>query len=879
MKYNHNTDIDVLFYNDRILQVIPASEIEEPFTYIPIKSGHMELVGGNAIVFGNITEGYSAVSVNVEVELSCEALDDAGYSEITFPIDGVEASHGSDGNGLYVIFQLTARLPQTVYIGATYSIAVNGKTGVYFVLPGKTLVQIRDELIDSLTIAGVSISACVVPADNKICMEGRKIYYNVSDPYPWYEDPYISWTVSGKISIDTYVKKFPQLKRGSKHGFGIVYKDDCGRQNSVAKSDELIINLPSYSEPVYGDAIGAEFLDCGIENILLPTFKIYNTPPIWSKTYEIVYCGNLSMESWLQIRADSITDLSNGRYSIDIQSTIDDVRTNNGRWKLSDWIWQEGDRLRLVCTIDPATGALTKYDILFDYEIDGIDDSDPAKLLIQAVNAPDLFASEVNIVMEIYRPKKGLGIGGAKDISVFYGSGMVFEIGTDVNGRKYHKGDVDQELNINGTVSSPAEVVNRAFDSWKFWRLNYVKETTTIKPFWAESNLPSDWWGGQILANKIMSQGFSFLYDISQKQSILTKRFRHGGFLLTGTQTNNIAHFTYNDKNDLAEKDGDITGLREIGYTLKVIQWHKETSIYINRIQNFNADGTENFTLTDAFIGSVRPESTNFGCQHPDSILVNSRNLYYWDNIEGKVIRSAPNGQIAISGPEYKISRWFKDLGKWIIANGGSQLLKVRFGYNVEHNELWTTFRIGDMVYGAIFSETKTRWTSMLNQITDAYVHAGEFFAHLYLQKLWIMNVNENQDYLTWGGTPTYSEIEVVSNIEPVRNKVFNAVALFADHLLQSLAKYVYIPAEASSSGDLMETNIPIWDRREGVYFGEILKDENSPGNFVNLNDTKMNGREMRGRYCFVKFKTEEHNEKVRIDSVVIFSTPSERNV
>jgi hypothetical protein len=89
----------------------------------------------------------------------------------------------------------------------------------------------------------------------------------------------------------------------------------------------------------------------------------------------------------------------------------------------------------------------------------------------------------------------------------------------------------------------------------------------------------------------------------------------------------------------------------------------------------------------------------------------------------------------------------------------------------------------------------------------------------------------------------------------------------------------VYIPEEGSAGNNLMETNVPIWDRREGVFFGEILKDINSKGSFISLNDRKMNGNAMRGRYCYVKLYTEEHTEKVRIDSIVILSTPSERNV
>jgi hypothetical protein len=296
-------------------------------------------------------------------------------------------------------------------------------------------------------------------------------------------------------------------------------------------------------------------------------------------------------------------------------------------------------------------------------------------------------------------------------------------------------------------------------------------------------------------------------------------------------------------------------------------------------VQTFNPDGTSQFTLTDTFLGVMRPMDDNYGCQHPDSIMVNNRNLYYWDNNEGALIRSDPNGQKILSSPEYKMSRWFKDLLRWIQTSGGSSALQVRIGANNEYEEIWVTFRMGDDVRGLIFSEKEGRFISEINQITESYIHLGNFFAHLYRQTLWIMNIDEGQDYLSWAGTPTYAEIEVVSNIEPTKIKVFNAIALFADHLLQSLAKYIHIPTQASENNTLMESNAPIWNKREGVYFGQIMRDENSPGTFVSVYDAKLNGRQMRGRYCYVKFYTDEHKEKVRINSVVIFSTPSERNV
>jgi hypothetical protein len=360
---------------------------------------------------------------------------------------------------------------------------------------------------------------------------------------------------------------------------------------------------------------------------------------------------------------------------------------------------------------------------------------------------------------------------------------------------------------------------------------------------------------------------------------VLNERLRHGGFLITGTRTNNIAHFTFADFVDLPEKDGEITGLREIGYTLKVIQLYKETSIYVNRIQTFNPDGTEQFTLTDTFLGTVRPMEDDYGCQHPDSIMVNGRNLYYWDNSQGMFIRSTPNGQHVLSGPEYKMSRYFKDLVKWIQTSGGKDILQTRTGANNEFKEIWVTFCMGDEVRGLIFSEKQDRFTSRIDQITESYIQLGNFFAHLYHQRVWIMNIDEGQDFLSWSGTPTHAELTVASNVEPLKNKIFNAIALFADHLLSSLAKYIWIPQEASGGNTIMETNVPVWERREGIYFGEIMKDVNSKGNFVSVYDAKLNGREMRGRYCYVKLMTEEHAEKVRVDSIVIFSTPSERNV
>ncbi len=884
MIVSHNTNYTIIFYNDRVKEVVPLATVMEPFTYIPILAGHMELLSGeqgDAVVFGKITEGYDVIDPNITTEITFEDVGEI-VPTIYLVAEAVITNEIVNGNlggpcfersDITAVFAIT--IPERIYAGSTYFVNVYWDGGIdysalYVVNPGDTLADIKNGWSNNMTLAGIEVAAG--SPDNQIY-----IFRNTSsfcnDPWETRSAEMImqSWSVTAYVSGYSMVTKFTTLKCGATHGFGIVYKDKAGRQCSVMKTNLLNVHIPFYTED------DSPELD---ERVSI-TFKIFHKPPEWADTYEIVFFGNISMDYFIQMRVDDIIALAGfdllDHYAVNIQETIDDARAQNTRWKVSDYVWEEGDRIRFIGTIDDGgggTGAITKYTELYDYEVlnTGTVYGEAVGgdyLYFQATTIPVPFVGEVNVLAEIYRPRKGLGI------TTPYGSGMVFEIGTDANGNRYHKGDVDQEMSASGAVETPAEVVNTAHDCYKYIRINYDHDSNVLHPFWAESIQPSDWWE-YIVSNKLTNIGFPFLDDINQRQAELPERMRHGGFLLAGTRTNNLAHFTYEDFLDLPKKGGPITGLREVGYVLKVLQHYKETSIYVNRIMNFNADGTEEFTLTGKLLATVRPLEADYGCQHPDSVMVNNRNLYYWDNSQGAFIRSAPNGQVVLNN---KTKRWFKDLMTWIRANGGGELLQVRVGANNEHDEVWISFRMGDDVTGLIFSEKDGRYKSRIDLITESYIHLGEFFAHLYHQRLWIINIDEGQDWLSWSGSLTHAEMELVSNIEPELNKVFTAIALYSDHEWESEAKSIVIPEEASAVNEIMESNVAIWDRREGVYRGAILKDENSKGTFVSVYDKKMNGRTMRGRYCFILLKTEEHDEKVRLDSIIVFSTLSERNL
>ena len=906
----HNTDYTVAFYNDRVKEVIDPGIIAEPFTYVPIKAGHMELIGGNALVFGKTTEGYDVIDISMSTELTYEDVSlenpivNLAVDNTLLLVEMTYFNMGEDGfvsptpvskenwDGTQSWRKLSGTieitLPSLIIEGAEYNISIRNDaegivstTSTYTAAPGDVLADVKAGLIAALTADGfgAEIQAGLWGANKIFIFAEHDSFMEVPTLQAGDIDTvFKDYIVSAYVLQVGHTVTFPQLKCGAVHEFGIVYKDRSNRTCSVIKSKNLSKYIPFYTEEV-------ESADNYIHSINNLVFKIYHKPPVWAESYEIVYFGNISMDYFLQIRVASITPLTYGvdRFSMNIQETLEWTWNHNNRWRVSEYTWQAGDRVRFMGTIDAGSGVVTKYAALYDYEIDKTAETSYGEaiggdfLTFQATDRPATFAGATNILAEIYRPRKGIGLAG--DVGAAYGTGMVFPIATDDYGNKYHKGSIDQVIDSDGECIVEAEVDNTAQDCWKFLRLNYKFETEDIQPFWAESVFPSDWWDNQSMSKRLTSAGFPFLDDLSQRQTILDERVRNGGFIITGTRTNNIAHFVYDDFMDLPKKNGDITGLREIGFTLKVIQQYKETSIYINRRQTFNPDGTEQFVLTDKFLAEQRPMETDYGCQHPDSVMVNGRNLYYWDNSQGVFIRSSPNGQVSLSDPKFKMSRWFKDAVSWIRTTGGSEVLVANIGANNEFDEVWITFRMGTEVRGLIFSEKRGRYVSEIDQITESYLHLGNFFAHLYHQRLWIMNVDEGQGYLSWSGTDTYAELEIVGNMEPTKNKIFNAVALVADHPMDSLSREVYIPIEASACGELMESNIPLWDRREGIYFGKIMKDENSKGSFVSTYDRKNNGRALRGRYAFVKLYTDEHDEKVRIDSITVFSTLSERNI
>jgi hypothetical protein len=465
----HDTDIDYTFYNDRVKEIIPDADVQEPFTYVPIVAGHMELVGGNALVFGNITEGYDIINPKVAVTISYEDISgelprhllktdllQIGDEPVAYigsmlyspfhpyikgdivhtstpatlfyicdidvgeTVTGIKPGVGGDpGWPLYwssidahfvesqrlVTAQIVITLLETVHEGDFYYITIRNDargfnfTAEYEVLAGDTYVEVKAGLEQDLLNNGLD------PADIIAGTDPTKIYLFQTNKF-FLNSPTYEVTDLLKVFLDYNplptafylaegdVKLHPALKVGASHGFGIVYKDRSGRTCSVMKTDDMTVYIPFYSDET----------DSDLDTLVNLTFVITHSPPDWAETYEIVYFGNLSMDYFLQVRADNITSLGSYRYAVNIQQTFDDTKNNNNRWRVEEYVWQGGDRMRLVGTINEDTGVVTKFSPdLYDYEIEerGTQHGEEIEgdwLMLQAIDPPAYFGNKSQVV-------------------------------------------------------------------------------------------------------------------------------------------------------------------------------------------------------------------------------------------------------------------------------------------------------------------------------------------------------------------------------------------------------------------------------------------------------------------------------------------------
>jgi hypothetical protein len=110
-----------------------------------------------------------------------------------------------------------------------------------------------------------------------------------------------------------------------------------------------------------------------------------------------------------------------------------------------------------------------------------------------------------------------------------------------------------------------------------------------------------------------------------------------------------------------------------------------------------------------------------------------------------------------------------------------------------------------------------------------------------------------------------------------LKNKHFNAIAIYGD---VPLTLNLEVPERASAVGRAMISIVgpATWKQKEGVWYGDILRDLNTPG-IVGYSDRYMNGVRLRGLYCQISLNFTGDEEQASLFSIMVMSTNSERSM
>lgn len=373
------TDNDVYsykFYNNSVLVPIDQSEVVLLYDYVPDKVNAQELLNGNTLIYGGITEGYDQLS-NTVFSMTSDITN--GFDNINgllfFASQYGQTSYGY-GNSIKVVLtgaganSQTTDLPirVTSALGASFYIQLrNDSTNTsyninYLSSATDNVNTILTGLAASATSQGFTTS---ISNNELIITRGSGLRY-------WLRSSYARTSNSAAAFSSTYKTNvlYSNLNAAN-YKYGLVYYDRFGKTNGVVVKDGIKITTPRYNSDT--------------EYPFVRTF-IYHTPPIWAYYYHIVRTENLTYSKnlmWVSDRAFAnftTYSTSANEYSIayigigNMSYYNEQIQATSG---YVSYDYSPGDRVKILARIS-SSGVKTNFNTgtARDFEIIGLE-SDP----------------------------------------------------------------------------------------------------------------------------------------------------------------------------------------------------------------------------------------------------------------------------------------------------------------------------------------------------------------------------------------------------------------------------------------------------------------------------------------------------------------------
>jgi hypothetical protein len=851
------------FYNDRRGVGLSQSTVAEPFHYVPRLVEGQELISDERLLYSNIREGFDNVEMDVVLQPKQKLADFSG-SVINFVVT-------SATSGSFVYFRVVLKIP--VVVNTVYYLTINLISGDkltvnYRAKQGDTIIDIRNKLIVRANSAiveyfGGSLPSNLVSKDTLLLQDEVILVRDVAD----------FDSVTGVRFAP--INKIIQPKQGAYHQLGIEYSDEAGRKGYVN-----INNIyPDVTSSVNTKGrVFVPFLNPGTSGALYTKqfpyyvfdWQIRHQPPAWATKWQWVYSLNQSVSTFLQYYINDGNqirrDTTDKKIYIDLNTAITDTNDLLRNSIISTYVWTKGDRARFVYrrpNVDDIQAEVIGD--LIDVEILGQDPTSGEIILPDF--SPENYSliksnSYTGFIIEVYTPKKSF----TEDSQPYYGVGEVFEIGDPGTTGRYHKGSI-QDQDPSDLSGTPAKGELETGDSYLKLRYGFEQFVTTPREFLypVEEENFSDYY-----LSKAYDVGRVNFVNMDAREIDLVNYYRWGGRIVPLSAINELFEIKAANFDFVPLQHGAIVGIREIGFTLKIVQTSKLTSQYVGRTEYFDARASSNVQKTDSVLGTKNPSVYDYGCQDEEAILVHDRHLYFFDIIRQKVIRDAANGPVPIS-QKYFMDKYWRDFSEIILSEGYT----ICMGYDEKYDELNITVVPGSSAPQTIvFHELSNRWKSFRSYIPEWYGSLGNTFVAFEDGQLWTQNTNPI--YNNFFGVQYPMILDCYGNDNAGAEKVYQSLFLHANKLFTcpNTGDIVTLGNVNYPNGMSSRLKEGYWKAVEGGFYAPFLRDINDPKYPDDL-QSLLNGRELRGRSIKVQL-TSEGSEYTTLSLIAIKATISE---
>lgn len=739
-RYNANGDlnnvsVNVSFWGNEVSYPLDQVETERLYHDVPLQAVHQRFINGTNLVYANYYSGYSNITGSVGLTVNTGIYTgefDFVKDEVTRWVIDFNRLRPSDT--AYVRFQMMDTWgadPRTYEFTEEY-----GTDMTY----NEFLQACVDEINDN-----EQWQAPVATIANGIIYVAKQSQFPVSITY-------LTVTYTGTI----YTQPKKTFKAGSNVEVGVVYYDAHNRSCGVQAASNVYVKY--HTEEFH--ALSFDTPTIHTHNIQVDLSSI--TPPEWAVNYQVLVSPK--RKSFFQFLVPPFS-LKDGFVKIDLNQSIDIALSQNSKYAYGYYVFNKGDRVRIVGRKFNEFGFqyTSKY---YDMEIvgvgwptgeDGYETDDAGNdiayivdengnkirrkkaeyLLVPNFNFEAEGLGNDSVLIEVYTPEVA-----DDENNAFFEVGECYPITQD---RKHSQ----ENIVLDGDV--------------------YVKSRRVVLDYFVcEASNFSDTY-----QSAVWDKGRPNIYIENAEGKWYPNYLKHSKKYIKSS-INGLSDFDASSE-VLSSKYGEITGLHETGYILRVNQEIKNTSIYIGRVVFNQADGQSGQVgTTSNLIGTIMPSQLDFGTVFPMSVVTNGTHQYMFDVFNGVVIRDSYNGPHPISN--YGMSSFFKEISRKIMAQG-IDTVRVVGGWDGENEELSLTFVLSGEQHTVVFHEPSNKWSHFCTMIPDMYMWFGDVMLTYKNGNLWRHNVTGSS---TIYNGQIATEVEFVANAVPMKNKIFQNIQIQA---------------------------------------------------------------------------------------------------